>query len=200
MEQCDISGFLRSTLLCCLILAAGCHIVDPGTPEPSQQDTSYRTPGGYYRQEMARLMAQGLQIRKVVRINGQQDSAMVTDSTALEALFRPLMDADVSKPSLADGYRTDTIANQFSSDTTFIIRSLGKQTWPYQLIVDVDNRGRIKTAQVSSHTRNLMYRYEQEVFYERNKALRVSTFQQIIFMKPEHMEVEALFYPSTYKI
>jgi hypothetical protein len=190
---------MKSLILnaCCLLLITGCN-TDPGKPGGgTSQDMSYRAPGNYYRQEITRLREQQLQVRKIVRINGQADSVMVKDSAGLEALFRPLMDADVSKPSLADAYKTDTIANQFSSDTTFIIRSLGKQTWPYQLILDVDHQGHIKTAQVTSHTNNLMYTYKQEIFYERNKALRVNTFQQIIFMKPENMEVETFFYPPT---
>jgi len=186
-------------LLCYLLLVMSCNR-NPDQPDTTPKDTSYRALGNYRWEEVAGLKAQQLQVRKIVRINGKTDSVMVKDSAGLAALFRPLMEADVSKPSLADAYKTDTIANQFSRDTTFIIRSLGKQTWPYQLILDVDSVGRIKTAQVTSHTSNLMYEYKQEVFYERNKALRVSTFQQIIFMKPENMEVEALFHPSTHKI
>ncbi|GEP95345.1 hypothetical protein [Chitinophaga cymbidii] len=190
---------IQIQLFLCSLLTTGCHML-PETPVQLPAGTGHRALGSYQWDEIAQLRQQQLQARKIVRINGQADSVMVKDSTGLAALFRPLMDADISNPSLADAYKTDTIANQFSNDTTFIIRSLGKQTWPYQLILDVDSSGRIKTAQVTSHTSNLMYDYKQDIFYERHKALRVTTFQQIIFLKPENMEVETYFYPSTPRI
>lgn len=184
----------------CLLLVAGCSL-------PQQQraiaekDNSYRALGNYCWDEIARLKSQQLRVTKVVRMNGQADSAAVRDSAGLEALFRPLMDADVSKPSLADAYDTDTIVNQFAgNDTTFILQSRGKQTNPYQLILDVDGRGRIKTARVTSYTTNLVYEYRQEVLYERSKQLRVNTYQKIIFMKPEHLEVQAWFHPAKEQI
>ncbi len=143
------------------------------------------------------MKAQQIGITKVVRVNGKTDSLPVKDSAGLQALFRPLMDADVNKPSLLDAYQIDTIADQFHGDTTFIYHTKGKQTWPAQLILDVDKEGRIKTAQVSSYTKNLVYEYRQEVLYERNKQLRVSTYQKIIFLKPESLEVQAWFQPTT---
>lgn len=184
----------RITYLC-LLLAAGCSL-----PEEekiiTEKDTSYRALASYRWDEIAGLKSRQLHVTKVVRINGQADSALVRDSAALEALFLPLMDADVSKPSLADAFDTDTIVNQFGGDTTFIIQSKGKQTRPYQLILDVDGQGRIKTARVTSYTTNLVYEYRQEVFYERNKQLKTSTYQKIVFMKPEHLEVQAWFQPK----
>ena len=180
----------------CTFLSAGCGL-QPGKPVPRQQDASYRTPGNYYREEIARIGSQQIGVTKVVRVNGQADSLQVKDSAALEALFQPLIDADVNKPSMADAYNIDTIADQFHGDTTFIYHTKGKQTWPAQLILDVDSQGRVKTAQVSSYTKNPVYEYRQEVLYERNRQLRVSTFQRIIFLKPENLEVQAWFHPTT---
>jgi hypothetical protein len=180
----------------CLLMAAGCSLPKE-EKEIAEKDASYRALGNYCWDEIARLKTRNLAVTKVVRINGRADSAMVSDSAGLEALFRPLMDADVSKPSLADAYNTDTIVNQLvPGDTTFILQSKGKQTRPYQLILDVDGQGRIKTAQVTSYTTNLVYEYRQEVLYENSRQLRISTYQKIIFMKPEHLEVQAWFHPA----
>ncbi|MGX5818376.1 hypothetical protein ACWKWU_09285 [Chitinophaga lutea] len=187
---------MRFFLIVCLLSAAACQVPQPPPPGGGGK-AGYRALGNYCRDEIARLKAQQLGVTKTIRLNGQATTAPVSDSTGLEALFRPLMDADVSKPSLAGDYDTDTIADQFKpGDTTFIIQSKGKQTWPYRLILDVDGNGRIKTAQTTSYTKNLMYDYRQEVYYERNRELRVSTSQQIIFMKPEHLEVQARFGPA----
>ncbi len=180
----------------CLLAAAGCSL-----PREERQitgkDTSYRALANYYWDEMARLKNQQLTVNKVVRINGHADSAVVHDSAALEALFRPLMDADVSKPSLAGAYKTDTMVNQLvAGDTTFILQSRGKQTNPYRLMLDVDRDGRIKKATVTAYTTNLVYEYRQEILYERSRQLRVSTYQKIIFMKPEYLEVQAWFLPA----
>lgn len=184
----------------CLLLAAGCSLPIE-EKKITEKNTSYRALGNYGWDEITRLKNQQLSVTKVVRINGQADSAVVRDSAGLEALFRPLMDADVSKPSLADAYDTDTIVNQLAAgDTTFILQSKGKQTRPYQLILDVDGQGRIKTARVTAYTTNLVYEYRQEILYERSKQLRVSTFQKIIFMKPEHLEVQAWFHPAKAQI
>jgi hypothetical protein len=182
-----------------LIGMAGCNLQQE-KPTIAAKDTSYRALGNYCLDEVARLRAQNVQVTKIVRLNGVMDSVETKDSAALETLFRPLMDADVSKPSLSDAYSRDTIANLFQPDTTFIFRSKGKQTHPYQLILDVDPQGNIKTAHATAHSSNLVYEYRQEVFYERNKQLRVVTYQKIVFMKPENMEVLALFHPSTKKI
>lgn len=187
---------LARSFFFCALLFAGCGL-PPDKPASLQKDRSYRALGNYCWEEIARLKEQRIGVTKVVRVNGQADSLMVKDSAGLQALFRPLMDADISKPSLADAYQVDTIADQFHGDTTFIYHTKGKQTWPAQLILDVDSAGRIKTAQVSSYTKNLVYEYRQEVLYERNKQLRVSTFQKIIFLKPESLEVLAWFQPTT---
>ncbi|RPD40188.1 hypothetical protein [Chitinophaga barathri] len=180
----------------CTLITAGCS-PQPDKPASLQKDMSYRALGNYCWEEIARMKAQQIGITKVVRVNGKTDSLPVKDSAGLQALFRPLMDADVNKPSLLDAYQIDTIADQFHGDTTFIYHTKGKQTWPAQLILDVDKEGRIKTAQVSSYTKNLVYEYRQEVLYERNKQLRVSTYQKIIFLKPESLEVQAWFQPTT---
>ena len=187
---------MRPLLLCMLIGLAGCDLQQE-KPAITAKDTSYRALGNYCLEEIARLKEQQMQMTKVVRLNGITDSVKTTD---LENLFRPLMDADISKPSLSDAYSRDTIADQLGADTTFIFLSKGKQTRPYQLILDVDKQGYIKTAHASSHTSNLVYEYRQEVFYERNKQLRVVTYQKIVFMKPENMEVQTFFHPSTHKI
>lgn len=139
----------------------------------------------YCRAELDRL--KGQEVMKTVNVNGQTDSVTVRD---LEALFQPLTEADISKP---DAYQTDTITDQLRGDSTFIVRSKGKETKPFQLIINVDARGQLKSAQISSHTTNLMYTYRQEVVYERNRQLRISTFQKIVFLRPEQMEVIATF-------
>lgn len=190
---------MRPLLLCMLIGLAGCDLQQE-KPATAAKDTSYRALGNYCLDEAARLKAQQVQVTKIVQLNGVMDSVQTKDSAALETLFRPLMDADVSKPSLSDAYFRDTIADQLNTDTTFIFRSKGKQTRPHQLILDVDKQGNIKTAHATAYTSNLVYEYRQEVFYERNKQLRVVTYQKIVFMKPENMEVLALFHPSTHKI
>ena len=180
----------------CLLTAAGCSLPKE-EKKIAAKDTSYRSPGNYYRDEIARLKSQQMSVTKVVRINGHADSVLVHDSASLEALFRPLMDADFSKPSLAGAYDADTIVNQLvAGDTTFILQSKGKQTNPYRMILDVDRDGRIKTASVTAYTTNLVYEYRQEILYERSRQLRVNTFQKIIFMKPEHLEVQAWFLPA----
>lgn len=180
----------------CLTLAIGCSLPKE-EKKIAEKDTSYRALGSYCWDEIARLRSQQLNVTKVVRLNGQTDSALVRDSAGMEALFRPLMDADVSKPSLSGAFDTDTIVNQFTAgDTTFILQAKGKQTNPYQLILDVDSTGRIKTARVTAYTTNLVYEYRQEILYERAKQLRINTFQKIIFMKPEHLEVQAWFHPA----
>ncbi len=107
------------------------------------------------------------------------------------------MDADISRPSLADAYTVDTIPNHFTRDTTFIHRSRGKQTWPAQLIVEIDSSSRIRTVQVSSHTVNPVYEYRQEIVYERDRMLTISSLQKIIFMKAENMETTVYFRPLT---
>lgn len=191
---------MKPLLLCMLIgMAAGCNLQQE-KPAITAKDTSYRALGNYCLEEIARLKEQQMQMTKVVRLNGVTDSVKTKEGTALETLFRPLMDADISKASLSDAYSRDTIADQLGADTTFIFLSKGKQTRPYQLILDVDKQGYIKTAHATSHTSNLVYEYRQEVFYERNKQLRVITYQKIVFMKPENMEVQTFFHPSTHKI
>ena len=99
--------------------------------------------------------------------------------------------------TLTTGGPATTLAGQLAYRPQL---SKGKQTRPYQLILDVDKQGYIKTAHATSHTSNLVYEYRQEVFYERNKQLRVITYQKIVFMKPENMEVQTFFHPSTHKI
>lgn len=179
------------------MLTAGCQLPS-GQPAPAgERDHSYRALGNYCWDEIARMKKMPFRITKTIRLNGASVTAPVQDSAGLEALFRPLMDADISRPSLADAYFIDTIPNHFTGDTTFIHRTRGKQTWPAQLIVEIDSTRRIKNVQASSHTKNPVYEYRQEIAYTRDRELRISSFQKIIFMKAENMETAAFFRPLT---
>lgn len=180
------------------LLMTGCRLPEPKGGAPvAVRDHSYRALGNYCWDEIARMRKSPFQITKTIRLNGQTVSLPVKDSAGLEALFRPLMDADISRPSLADAYDIDTIPNHFSGDTTFIHRTRGKQTWPAQLIVEIDSSRRIKSVQASSHTKNPVYEYRQEIVYERDRQLSISSHQKIIFMKAENMETIAQFRPLT---
>lgn len=179
------------------LLTAGCRLPEPRAAAPAVRDHSYRALGNYCWDEIARMRQSPFEITKTIRLNGQTATAPVKDSAGLEALFRPLMDADISRPSLADAYDTDTIPNQFTGDTTFIHRTRGKQTWPAQLIVEIDKGRRIRSVQVSSHTKNPVYEYRQEIVYERDHRLSINSHQKIIFMKAENMETIAHFRPLT---
>ncbi|WP_341834236.1 hypothetical protein WJU16_14655 [Chitinophaga pollutisoli] len=180
------------------LLAAGCSLPErEGPPVADEKDHSYRALGNYCWDEIARMRKSPFQITKTIRLNGETVSAPVQDSAGLEALFRPLMDADISRPSLADAYVTDTIPNHFTGDTTFIHRSRGKQTWPAQLIVEIDSSRRIRNVQASSYTQNPVYEYRQEIAYERDRQLTVTSMQKIVFMKAENMEITAIFRPLT---
>lgn len=184
-----IAGFLA-------LLTAGCQLPErQGPPVAAEKDHSYRALGNYCWDEIARMRASPFEITKTIRLNGTAVSAPVKDSAGLEALFRPLMDADISRPSLADAYVVDTIPNHFTKDTTFIHRSRGKQTWPAQLIVEIDSSRRIRSVQASSHTVNPVYEYRQEIVYERDRRLSISSMQKIIFLKAENMETTAYFRP-----
>ena len=65
-------------------------------------------------------MQSGLQMLKTVALNGQRDSLSqpVTDTLALQHLLKPFMDVDINRPSLRDAYRTDTVKDLFSGNSS----------------------------------------------------------------------------------
>lgn len=163
----------------------------PEQPHPSTR--SYRDLKRIFREEAAQLKQQRPSIQKIVTLNGVTDTIMVADTAAINSLFQPFMDADISKPSLYDAYSEAKIANAFNGDTSVMYMAKGKQTRPSQVILNVDKQQQLRSADITSSASNMLYRFKQDLHYEHNKLMRIITVQKVLFLKEEQMEVIVQF-------
>ncbi|UYQ93050.1 hypothetical protein MKQ68_23500 [Chitinophaga horti] len=179
----------RFSILGMLMGLAACA----GTEQQPRTAAGYRNLRQIFTDEAAQLQQQRPIVTKVVRLNGVTDTVTLADTTNLLTLFQPFMEADISKPSLQDAYSEGITANAFNGDTSVIYSAKGKQTRPAQVILQVDRNRRLRNANITSSASNMLYRFKQELRYERDKSIRINTIQKVLFLDEEEMEVIVQF-------
>jgi hypothetical protein len=167
-----------------------------GAPQPAANST-HSNLKTYFETEARLLLQNGLQLHKSVVLNGQRDSITLSpDSTGLQHLLKPFTDADVNKPSLRDAYRADTIPDLISGNSTVMYTARNAATSPQQVILNLDRQGHITAVNIHKSTRNLVYEYQQHLFYQHLKTIRITTFQKIAFLKPRELDVKVWLAPK----
>lgn len=144
-------------------------------------------------------MAQsGLQIQKTVALNGQRDSINqpLTDTLALQHLLKPFLDVDINKPSLRDAYRTDTVKDLFTGSSAIMYAARHTSVNPQQIILNFDSTGQISSVNINKRTSNLVYQYQQNLFYQHLKTIRITTRQKIAFLQARELDVRVSLAPK----
>ncbi|MCK7558897.1 hypothetical protein MKQ70_29520 [Chitinophaga sedimenti] len=179
----------RLSLMGTLMGLAACT----GTEQQAQPTGSYRNLKQIFKEEAAKVEQQRPAVTKTVRLNGTTSTTTLADTASLPALFQPFMEADISKPSLQDAYSEAKIANEFNGDTSVMYMAKGNQGRPSQVILNIGRDRQLRSADITSAANNLLYRFKQELHYERNKGIRITTVQKVAFLAEEEMEVNVQF-------
>ncbi|MVT06882.1 hypothetical protein [Chitinophaga tropicalis] len=154
----------------------------------------YRDLKGYFQQELNNMEAHRPSLQKTVVLNGQRDSMTITtpDSSQLQHLLQPFLEADLNKPSLQGAYDTILLADQFTGKHSLMYKARNTSTVPQEVILDIDNNQRITNVQMNKHVRNLVYEYQQNLVYQQNKHIRIVTWQKIAFLPAKELDVKVL--------
>lgn len=151
----------------------------------------------YFTAEAVQMANTGLQLHKTVALNGQRDSlSLPADTLALQHLLKPFMDADINKPSLRDAYRTDTVKDLFSGNSSIMYAARDAATSPQQIILNMDDKGHIASVNINKRTSNLVYEYQQNLFYQHLKTIRITTWQKIAFLQARELDVRVSLAPK----
>ncbi len=151
----------------------------------------------YFTAEAAAMGKSGLELHKTVSLNGRRDSLnQPADTLALQHLLKPFLDADINRPSLRDAYRTDTVKDLFSGSSSIMYAALDKSVNPQQIILNMDDKGEIASVNISKRTRNLVYEYQQNLFYQHLKTIRIVTYQKIAFLQARELDVKVSLVPK----
>jgi len=186
----------RYRLLCLALAAVMLVSCTPGRQRQAP-GTAHSDLKKYFETEARQVNTNGLQLHKIVTLNGQRDTvAMPADTLALQHLLKPFIDADINKPSLRDAYRTDTVTNLFSGSSSIMYSARDAGTNPEQVILNMDKEGRIATVQILNRVRNLVYEYQQKLFYQHLKTIHITTYQKIAFLQPRELDVQVLLAPK----
>jgi len=164
---------------------------------PSSLDKFARLPD-YFSQEDKNIRSNDYTLFKTVVLNGKKDTAQVSgkDSATVHDLLKPFMDADLNKPSLRDEYDTSSLYDPFSGRKSVIYKSRGKQTNPSEVTMELDKQGNIQQVNIHSYTSNLVYEFRQDLFYQQNKQVRMTTYQKIAFLSPKELEINVTIAPK----
>jgi hypothetical protein len=159
----------------------------------------FRDLKGFFSNEITRIQHSELLLYKTAQLGKQQDSAVISskDSTAVQDLLKPFIDADINKPSLTGNYDTVHLTDQFNGSQSVVYTARDPQIKPQQIMLSLDKSGQLQTVNVHSYTRNLVYESRQDLFYQYNKTIRITSFQKIAFLAPEEMEVKVRLEPKT---
>ena len=177
------------TLLTGTILISSCNSdTQPNRPHNS----GYRDLKGYFQGELTGLEQQRPSIFKTVSLNDQQDSIFITtpDSLQLHNMLAPFMEVDLNKPSFQGAYDTILLADQFTGKHSLMYRAKNSATIPQEIILDMDNAQHITAVQLNKHVRNLVYEYQQNLVYQHNHQIRITTRQRIAFLPSKELDVK----------
>ncbi|CAL1521371.1 hypothetical protein [Chitinophaga sp. MM2321] len=170
---------------------------DQENPNRPANDKFEQLPA-YFNGEKAHIRASGFNLYKTVVLNGQKDSITISgsDSTAVQDLLKPFSDMDLNKPSLRDEYDTSSLYDPFSGRRSVIYKSKGKQTYPSEITMELDKNGTIQQVNIHAYTRNMVYEYRQDLLYQRDKMVRITTWQKIAFLAPKELEISVMIAPK----
>lgn len=184
------------TVLFSIIGVMACNPVNKPSKEPAQD--KFAALPDYFTKENAHIRANDVTLFKTVILNGQKDTTSISgnDSATVHDLLKPFMDADLNKPSLRDDYDTSSLYDPFSGRKSVIYKSKGKQTSPSEVTMELDKQGNIQQVNIHSYTSNLVYEFRQDLFYQQNKQVRMTTYQKIAFLAPKELEVNVTMAPK----
>ncbi|WP_326995903.1 hypothetical protein [Chitinophaga sp. 212800010-3] len=187
----------RVTVLFTIIGFMACNLANKPSAQQSQ-DKFIRIPD-YFNSENTRIRASDYYLHSSVTLNGQTDTSNFTgkDSAAIHDLLKPFMEADLNKPSLREEYDTSSLYDPFSGRKSIIYKSRGKQTNPSEVTMELDKQGSIQQVNIHSYTNNMVYEFRQDLLYQKNKQVRIATYQKIAFLAPKELEVNVTIAPKT---
>jgi hypothetical protein len=186
----------RYRRLCTVLAAVTLLACNPGGSRPADSP-AHSDLKAYFTGEAAQMAKSGLQVNKTVALNGQRDSlSQPADTLVLQNLLKPFMDADLNKPSLRDAYRTDTVKDLFNGSSSIMYAALNASTSPQQIIVNMDSLGHISSVNINKRTSNLIYQYQQNLFYQHLKTIRITTWQKIAFLQARELDVRVSLVPK----
>ncbi|HVI43589.1 MAG TPA: hypothetical protein VM802_01915 [Chitinophaga sp.] len=164
----------------------------------SSKDNKYEPLPVYFKGERSHIGEGNYMLRKTVALNGQTDTTLIsgTDSSAVQDLLKPFA-IDLNKPSLRDEYDTSSLYDPFSGRKSVIYKSKGKQTFPSEITMDLDKNSNIQQVNIHSYTSNMIYEFRQDLSYQRNKSMRIATYQKIAFLTPKQLEINVAILPKT---
>jgi hypothetical protein len=167
-------------------------------PSKDQAQDKFAALPDYFSQENAHIRTNDVTLFKTVILNGKKDTTSISgnDSATVHDLLKPFMDADLNKPSLRDEYDTSSLYDPFSGRKSVIYKSKGKQTSPSEVTMELDKQGNIQQVNIHSYTSNLVYEFRQDLFYQQNRQVRMTTYQKIAFLTPKELEVNVMIAPK----
>lgn len=151
----------------------------------------------YFGKEVQTISTNGNILHKTATLNGKTDTVTVAaDSTRMHDLLKPFMDINLNKPSLSSQYDTSSLIDHFSGRRSVIYQSKGKETNPYEVILEMDAQGHIQEVKVNGYVSNMVYDYRQNLVYRRHQAIMISTYQKIAFLPAKELEVNVTLEPK----
>ncbi|WP_343689842.1 hypothetical protein [Chitinophaga sp.] len=177
------------TLLTGIIIISSCNI--DSSPPPAT-GSGYRDLKGYFQGELNRLETQKPGLFKTVSLNTKHDSVTISapDSLQLHNMLAPFMDVDLHKPSLQGAYDTILLADQFTGKRSLMYKAKDEATLPQEIILELDSAQQITAVQLNKHVRNLVYEYEQNLEYQHNHHIRITTRQRIAFLPEKELDIK----------
>lgn len=168
------------------------------TPQPRAQQSRYRDLKGYFEQELAQLRQSSPRLHKTVSLNNRHDSLTIQapDSAQLQHLLQPFLEVDLNKPSLQDAYQVVDIPNRFSGARSVMYKARERSTNPREIILEIDSSNQVATVSINRLVRNLVYEYEQHLFYRQGKQIDINTRQKIAFLPPTALDVKVRMEPK----
>ncbi|NLR79232.1 hypothetical protein [Chitinophaga eiseniae] len=189
--------YRQVTMLFTIVGLMACNLANKQSKNPAQD--KFASFPAYFSQQHDQLRKGDFTLFKTVTLNGQKDTVTISgrDSAAVYDVLKPFMEIDLNKPSLREEYDTSSLYDPFSGRKSVIYKSRGKQTSPSEITMELDRQGNIQQVSVHSYTSNLVYEFRQDLFYQQNRQVRMTTYQKIAFLSPKELEINVTIAPKT---
>ena len=146
---------------------------------------------GYINGQVKTLTANKYSIVKNVSVNEKKEEHPITLPDWKQEL-QPFIDADINKPSWRGNFNVDTVY-EINADTekvvTYTTAIPDIRTKKLALHYDV-HTGVITEIEIHNLTDNVLYHFEQQLFYFPMKKYFISTSEKVVLLNPSVMKID----------
>ena len=178
---------IRLLYLASWLFLASCAV--PSINNTDQPTGTFFDLKGFFKEEVAYLAQQPIQVQKTIRQNGKEESKKVA-ITDWERELSFFSESDINKPSWRDQYSIDSVrtGNKLLLHYKSKDENLSTQVLDIEIVGDT-----VQSIVVIKNINNQVYTTQQYLTYLPKKHYKINQTQEIVFFSEDDYSIEASY-------